>query len=535
MNVQRWDKYEITLTASKSYANPFQDVDLTGTFTHAHEVSGEVITVNGFYDGQATWRMRFMPTALGAWNYVTQSADPGLNGKNGELVCIEPTLPYLHGPLLTRGHHFFHADGTPRFLISTRMSCPYASSEVWERIIRYMKTHQINRVLFIMGGIHGTIKELYGAGPDFWRYNLDKFQSIDAFIDALRRADILVSPYFYYFNDGVQRGLTTEQDKAYIRYGMARFGAYVNVMPVLSNEVEQKFTNRTGQYDLASHDWANEMGNYLSELSVFGLPVAVHNPMETENAIQPGFYTLLKDWPFPWTDFMLRQAQLAALSTAPELSDDIPEQKAPIYNVRGYSRHNQLLIDLRRFGVPVINEEPGYEMYGHSATPDSDRINLRPWNSQTPETLIPTLWTAVTAGAYTMWGHYSTYEMNDPLPGMQRSITPTYLKILYNFISALPYWEMEASNHLVSQGEVTVEGEAYRTNFCLAKTGEIYLIFSLNGGQVTVNLTPPNIYKAVQMDPRTGKQTDLGPVNGGEQVISLPGKEQVLLLKASDV
>jgi hypothetical protein len=539
MNIQRWDTYEITLTASKNYTNPFRDVALIGIFTHA--MSGKSITVNGFYDGESTWRIRFMPTELGTWNYVTQSADSDLDGNSGKIVCIEPTQPYLHGPLFARGHHFFHADGTPRFLISTRMSCPYASDEVWERIIVFMKAHRINRVLFIMGGVHGTVKELYGEGKDLWRYNVAKFQSIDAFIDALRRSDILASPYFQYFNDGVQRQMTLEQDKAYIRYGMARFGAYANVMPVLSNEVEQKFTNRRGQYDLASHDWANEMGAYMSELSVFGLLVAVHNPMETENAIQPGFYTLLKDWPFPWTDFMLRQAQLAALSAAPELSDDIPEQKAPIYNVRGYSRHNQLLADLRRFGVPVINEEPGYEMYGHSATPNSDSINLRAWNSQTPETLIPTFWTAVTAGAYTMWGHYSTYEMNDPLPGMQRSVTSKYLKILHDFIVALPYWEMEPSNELVSPGEVAVEGETYRTNFCLAKAGKIYLIFSLNGGQLTIDLAPGNrkaksrIYRVTQMYPRTGKQADLGQVNGGEQAISFSGKEQVLLLRAEDV
>ncbi|MFQ5906501.1 MAG: DUF5060 domain-containing protein, partial [bacterium] len=439
MNIERWDTCEITLTASRTYANPFRDVSLTGTFTHA--AGGKLITVNGFYDGGSTWRIRFMPTKLGIWNYVTKSGDPGLDGKSGELTCTKPTHTYLHGPLSARGYHFFHTDGTPRLLLSTRTSCQFASPSIWQRVIDYLKAHRINRVLFVMGGVAGTVKDLYGEGPDFWKYNVEKFQAVDAFIDVLRRADILASPYFYYFNDGVQQGMTQEQDKAYIRYGMARFGAYANVMPVLSNEVEQKYTNRDGQYDLTSHAWANEMGTYLAELAVFGLPVAVHNPMETQNAIRPGFYTLLKDWPFTWANFMLRQAQVAALSTAPELSDDIPEQKTPVYNVRGYSSHNQLLIDLRRFGVPVINEEPGYEMAGRSANPDSKRVNLMPWNSQTSETLIPTFWTAITAGAYAMWGHAATYEMDDPFEGMQKSLTPGYLKILHDFVADLPYWE----------------------------------------------------------------------------------------------
>jgi len=403
---------------------------------------------------------------------------------------------------------------------------------VWQEAIDYLKAHRINRVLFIMGGVHGTVRDLYGEGPDFWRYDVAKFQAIDVFIDALRGAHILASPYFYYFNDEVQRAMTPEQDRAYIRYGMARFGAYANVMPVLSNEVEQKFTDRRGQYDLASHVWANEMGGYLKRLAVFGLPVTVHDPMETENAVRPGFYTLLQDWPFPWTDYMLRQAQVAALSTAPELSDDVPEQKAPIYNIRGYGRHNQLLIDLRRFGIPVINEEPGYEMEGRTAFPDSTEVNLRPWNSQTSDTLIPTFWTAVTAGGYVMWGNYATYWMKDPLPGIQRSVTPQYLKILHDFVAELPYWEMEPANDTVSPAEVMAEGKPYRTNFCLAKTGEIHLIFSLNGGPLTVTLAPDSTCTVTQMDPRTGKRTDLGQVDGGAQTVSVSGREQVLLLRA---
>src|SRR4030095_14823987 len=147
-----------------------------------------------------------------------------------------------------------------------------------EEVIQFLKEHRINRVFFIMGGRHGTIKGLYGeglSGPDFDSYNVEKFQAIDAFIDALRQAGILASPYFYYFNDGVLRGMTLEQARAYIRSGMARFGAYTNVMPVLSNEIEQKYTVRSIErmdkhYDPRSHTWGNEVGPYLAALSVFG-------------------------------------------------------------------------------------------------------------------------------------------------------------------------------------------------------------------------------------------------------------------------
>lgn len=138
MSIERWDTCEISLTASDEYENPFQDVELTGTFAHGQ--SGEAITVNGFYDGGSTWRIRFMPLELGTWSYTTKSSDPGLNEKSGEISCIEPTQPYLHGPLHAKGYHFFHADGTPRFLISTRMSCPYLAFQ-WRILATQSTAH----------------------------------------------------------------------------------------------------------------------------------------------------------------------------------------------------------------------------------------------------------------------------------------------------------------------------------------------------------------------------------------------------------
>ncbi|MGH2368054.1 MAG: hypothetical protein ACRDI2_07635, partial [Chloroflexota bacterium] len=350
------------------------------------------------------------------------------------------------------------------------------------------------------------------------------------FVDALRQAGILAAPYFYYFNDGVQRGLTFEQDRAYVRYGMARLGAYANVMPVLSNEVEQKYSDRRGEYDLRSHAWANEIGAYLKERSVFGLPVTVHDPMETQQAVRPSFYTLLFDWPFPWTSHMLRQAQLCALSASDVISDDVPEQRWPIsYNARGYARHNQLMIDLRRFGIPVVNEEPGYEMKGYSA--DLQKIDQRPFNTQTTETLIPTFWTATCAGTYCMWGHMGTYVTGDPLAATRDSETPRMLRALHDCVAALPYWEMEPNNDLVTAADEEIDGKSYRTNFCLAKRGAVYLVYSLHGGDVGLQLETGR-YALTQLDARTGDRIALGEITagaGGKETIAVAGHNQVVV------
>jgi hypothetical protein len=531
-NVERWDTHEIALRGTGAYANPFRDVELSATF--AHPASGASLEVPGFYDGEATWRVRFLPLKLGEWTYATRSNDPGLDGRTGGLRCVAPEAPYLRGPLRTRGFHFVHADGTPRYLISTRLSCHFAGPEVWGGVVEHLRAHHLNRVLFMLGGIAGTTAELFGPatggeeGPDFWAYNVERWRLIDTFVDTLRRADLLAAPYFYYFNDKVQRGMTVEQDRAYLRYGMARFGAYANVLPVLSNEVEQKRTDRLDpHYNLESHAWANQMGALLRELAVFGQPVTVHNPLETEHAVHPSFYTLLQDWQFPWADYMLRQLQLGSVSGATEMSDGLPEQKLAVYNARGFARNNELVAGLRRFGIPVVNEEPGYEMRG--MTTDGLRHAPRPFNSQTADTMLDTFWTAATGGGYAMWGHLGTYLLGDPLPAMRASEVPGHLRVLHEVISALPYQEMVPSNGLVSAAEEEVEGVGYRTTFCLAQPGEAYLVFSRHGGPLTLDLAAGGRYVLTQVDPRSGTRTPLGEVDGGPQTVHVRGAQQVLL------
>jgi hypothetical protein len=269
------------------------------------------------------------------------------------------------------------------------------------------------------------------------------------------------------------------------------------------------------------------MGAYLKELAVFGQAVAVHNPMETDLAVRPGFYTLLRDWPFPWADYMLRQAQVGSLGALPELSDDVPEHKKPTYNDRAFARHNQLLSDLRRFRIPVVNEEPGYEMGGYSW--DSRKQDPRPWNSQTPDALLATFWTAACAGGYVLWGNPATYEMGDPLPRIEKSPTPRLLHVLASVMSRVPYWEMAPANEAVNPAPRSYDGVGWRTNFALAKHGTVWLIYSRHGGEVVVQAGEGR-WRALRVDPRTGRETSLGEFPGPAVGLLCPEDVQSVLV-----
>src|SRR5262245_39997169 len=87
LSVPRYDVFEIALTAAGSYHNPYLEMPadattrgfVVGTFTGP---GGEKITIDGFWDGGSTWKIRMAPTVVGTWRYTTFSADAGLNGRN---------------------------------------------------------------------------------------------------------------------------------------------------------------------------------------------------------------------------------------------------------------------------------------------------------------------------------------------------------------------------------------------------------------------------------------------------------------------
>lgn len=115
-----WQVAEIDLTSSKTYANPYGEIDVTVTFTGP---GGESVTRPAFWDGGSAWKVRFAPTAVGSWNWQTECSDQtndGLNGRSGHLECVpaEGDNPcYRHGLLKVSDNrrHFVHADGTPFF------------------------------------------------------------------------------------------------------------------------------------------------------------------------------------------------------------------------------------------------------------------------------------------------------------------------------------------------------------------------------------------------------------------------------------
>ena len=123
-SVHVWDNQEIILQSQSAYPNPYTDVecwiDLTGPNFSKR--------IYGFWDGDRTFRIRFVATSPGQWSWKTNSNHPddhGLTGGTGKLTAVpwsDPDLAqnpnrrgFIHAT--HNGHALQYADGSPFFLL----------------------------------------------------------------------------------------------------------------------------------------------------------------------------------------------------------------------------------------------------------------------------------------------------------------------------------------------------------------------------------------------------------------------------------
>src|SRR6476469_2349731 len=92
-NIAQWAIFELELPGSAE-GNPFLDTQFSARFSQKHRT----IEVDGFYDGEGVYRVRFMPDVPGTWHYQTNSNLTALNHKEGSFECV-PAGKDNHGPV----------------------------------------------------------------------------------------------------------------------------------------------------------------------------------------------------------------------------------------------------------------------------------------------------------------------------------------------------------------------------------------------------------------------------------------------------
>src|ERR1035441_6250249 len=120
--VHVWERQEITLKAQHTYSNPYVSVDVWVDL----KGPGFNKRAYGYWDGEDTFKVRVLATAVGEWTWKSGSnpVDPGLSGKSGHFRAEawsdaeKEANPNRRGFIRAtpNGHALQYADGTPYFL-----------------------------------------------------------------------------------------------------------------------------------------------------------------------------------------------------------------------------------------------------------------------------------------------------------------------------------------------------------------------------------------------------------------------------------
>jgi hypothetical protein len=410
--VEQWGIFEVSLKGPAD-GNPFTDVTLSARFTQGTNV----VVANGFYDGEGTYRVRFMPDTQGKWKYTTASNVRKLDGRTGSFSVTKPSRQN-HGPVrVARTYHFDYADGTPyRELGTTCYVWEWQPEAMQKETLKTLAASPFNKIRFCVfpkhyayntnepalypfqrkgGGDAPSPKRDGDAGVasttnwDFTRFNVKYFQHLEQRVADLQKlgiqADIILFHPYDQGHWGFDR-MPADADDRYLRYVVARLSAYRNVWWSLANEWD--FMRRKTESDFVR----------------FGELVSHDDPYHRLLSIHYG--SKLFNYNLPWITHASIQNGGAVTSPARARMDRDPYQK------------------------PVVYDEVQYEG------------NIREgWGRLSAEELVFRFWNATVAGTYC--GHGETYTNADQIlwwskGGVLKGQSPARLAFLEKILADSP-------------------------------------------------------------------------------------------------
>lgn len=442
--VECYGMFEIAVYAEIS-GNPFKDYQIFGVFKGENERK----RVRGFYDGDNTFRIRFMPSFKGEYHYELE-ADFDVHEKSGDFIVTSPE-DSNHGPVRTANQfHFAYEDGTRYFPIGTTCYAWHLQSEeLREKTLESLKGSPFNKLRFCVFPKHykynleepftypyqkreNTVwkpedfsKEILESAPhnplggiqimidkpeevwDYERFSPEYFRHIESCIRGLQKfgieADmILLHPYdrWGYSTMG------SENEKFYLQYVIARFAAFRNIWWALANEYDL-FRNKTVQ------QW-EENARVLVEEDPYGHLRSIHNCMK------------LYDYTRAWiTHCSIQRTDLY------KTAENTVEWRV-------------------RFGKPVVLDEIAYEgniAYG--------------WGNISGEEMTRRFWEAYTRGGYGQHGETYVHQENIlwwSHGGKLHGESPKRIAFLKEIMEEAPGNGLEPSASLFDESVVTERG-----------------------------------------------------------------------------
>ncbi len=523
--VPKWSVHEIVLTAVGSHKNPYTDVTVTATFNGP---GGAVKTVKGFWDGGQAFKVRFTPDRPGAWTYsiAASPADAGLI-KSGTITATAPVAG-IHGFLRVDAAHpysFVWDDGTRHFMFGQTyydVMLNVAAGGGWKKAVDNSAAHGMNKIRLhvyplqtFMPGVEDTTYPQvipYGgasSSPNRDQLNIPFWQKLDEYVKYLESNGVVADLILFntYVQFGVKHWGTQTQDERFLRYALARYGAFHNVIWCVCNEwaaskKPQSYFDTLGTIVRNEDPWIAQ-GSCLR-------PLSVHQNTRID------FQYFGSSWR---THAIIQYGVRNKETTA---ADEFKKTGQTKYR-HGDEWGNAGIVYNLGHNMPVVNDEYGYL---------DDETKPFPLTIQHPHLTQTqhrrTIWGIAAAGGYGAAGDIRRTSTGNPEISGDWLGAPEYrdIKRLVDFFTTkrLEYWKMSSQNSLKTSGTRV---------YVLAEPGRQYLIYSAVGGTFAINVAK-GMYTARRYNPRTGEDAELGELNGGaSHSFTMPdANDWVVYLKA---
>lgn len=374
--IEQWDRFEIVLKHS-STRNSFIDVKLSAVF----QGNDTTYTIPGFYDGDNTFKIRFMPQRTGPWNYTTKSNVPQLNNKKGSFECVKAT-GINHGIVkVSNTYNFKYADGKQYYPFgTTAYAWTHMGQELQEITLNTLKNSGFNKVrMCVFPKYYNLVKEEPELYPymvkemkkdpkgneikvwDFDRFDPLFFQHLEKRIDDLNKLGIEADLILFHPYDQGRWGfdrMPNDVNIRYINYLTARLPSFRNVWWSIANEWDLVKTKTHDDWEL------------LSKATV------ASDPYRHLCSIHGSTATYYEYW-------------------EPQFSHISIQDEAPVMN------WGAAAILRNAYHKPIIYDEVGYE----------GNLVSR-WGRYSPEEMTYLVWMGVIAGTYVT--HGESYMFKDP-------------------------------------------------------------------------------------------------------------------------
>jgi hypothetical protein len=471
-HIPRYGIFERSLNYKGTGDNPFQ----TGIQAAFFDEAGRRYSVDGFYDGEETYKVRFMPSMPGLWEYrIFIDGNPA---ESGGFQCVPSTLK---GPLRQDPRHpchFIFDNGEPFYMLGNTAYQAVAAYRDHPRqfaaFLDYYAARSFNWNRFVVAADRSkdqVDRWIWGGTqeePDYAEFDLDTFRAVEGVIEEMAARDMIASLIFMvdraYRSTGAQK---MNIARRYLKYMVARVGAWWNVVWNLFNEWNKN--------DIFTSAEVDELGAYLRSIDPYRRLTACHH------------YARFEFFDRDWADYASMQYR------------DLP------------GGINKVMLQNRYFGKIVANEEYGYEE--DTILPPNDADNVRHDH-----------WAIAMAGGYGTYGDktkgpkigvYFTCNLEDA----RGTSAPDALRHLYSFMMQTGYRDMAPGNHFLSRCNP-------EEVFCLANPGREYIVYMVKGQEVVLNLA--HVRRELQMqwfDPLTGSFSPPQAVTVPQNMRELPGWE----------